>query len=97
MTHSDENIRSILTKYLTEEFFSDEPEILEGQTALLSEGFIDSLSVMVLVEFIEQQFGFEFEPHEVDADNLDSVARMVGFIQAKLAKAGKLDEHAAGT
>jgi acyl carrier protein len=69
---------------LTTEFFADEPGSLTDQTALLSEGIIDSLSVMVLVQFIETSFSFEFEPHEVDPDNLDSIDKMVAFIQAKI-------------
>ena len=81
MSFTADTIRTTLTDYLTTEFFAEEPEILNDQTGLLSEGLIDSISVMVLVQFIESTFSFEFEPHEVDADNLDSVDKMVVFIQ----------------
>ena len=84
MSFTTESIRTTLTDYLTTQFFADEPESLNDQTGLLSFGIIDSLSVMVLVQFIETSFSFEFEPHEVDADNLDSVDKMVAFIQSKI-------------
>ena len=84
MSFTADSIRTTLTDYLTKEFFADDPESLNAQTGLLSLGIIDSISVMVLVQFIETSFSFEFEPHEVDADNLDSVDKMVVFIQNRI-------------
>ena len=81
MAFTAETIRTTLADYLTKDFFAEEPELLNDQTGLVSEGIIDSLSVMTLVQFIETTFSFEFEPHEVDADNLDSIDKMVAFIQ----------------
>lgn len=86
MTTTEDEIRSKLNSYLKQEFFSETPEVLDEQTGLLSGGYIDSLSVMMLVEFIENSFHIELEPHEVDPDNLDTVDRMVVFVEAKLAE-----------
>jgi len=83
MSISPSEIGDRITAYLKTEFFSDDPEVLKNQTALLSEGYIDSLSVMVLVEYLEKAFDFEFEPHEVEPENLDSIDKMVAFIQRK--------------
>jgi acyl carrier protein len=80
---SKNEISAQINMYLKTEFFSDDPEMLNSQTGLLSDGYIDSVSVMILVEHLEKTFDFEFEPHEVDADNLDSIDRMVAFIEHK--------------
>jgi acyl carrier protein len=53
---------------------------LEDGAPLLS----TSVSVMKLVSFMEETYGFEFEPFEVDQDYLDSIDRMVEFVQGKL-------------
>ena len=83
MNYSTDEIGARINEFLKEEFFADEPGTLDVQIGLLSEGFIDSVSVMILVEFLEKTFDFEFEPHEVDADNLDSIEKMVAFVQRK--------------
>ena len=59
---------------------------LEDETPLLSSGIIDSISALQLVDFLEKEFKFEFEAHEVDQDNLDSITRIMAFIDSKTAK-----------
>jgi len=76
--------KEIITAYILEKYFPDDPDGLTDQTRLLSDGIIDSVSVMVLVEFLEKSFGFEFEPHEVDTDNLDTIDLITAFVESKL-------------
>lgn len=56
---------------------------LTSETPLLSSRLIDSISALLLVEFLEKNFGVEFKPHEVSQENLDSIQRMEAFIQQK--------------
>ena len=50
---------------------------------LLSSGIIDSISALELVEFLEKTFHFEFQPHEVDQENLDTITRIEAFVKTK--------------
>jgi len=52
---------------------------LDDDTGLFSSGLIDSLSVMDLVSFVEEQLGCAIPPAEITLDNFDSVNRIVRF------------------
>jgi acyl carrier protein len=56
---------------------------LKEDTPLLSSRLIDSISALLLVEFLEKSFGVAFKPHEVSQENLDSIQRMQDFINQK--------------
>lgn len=72
-----------IKKFLTEEFYHNQPDELELDTPLVSSGLIDSVSVLHVVEYLEKAFSFEFLPHEVDHKNLDSINKMVEFVEGK--------------
>lgn len=81
------DIQNKLKTYILEEFCAEaEVGVLNGDTALLSSGIIDSISSLQLVEFIEQTFDLQFEAHEVDQDNLDSLEKIETFILSKVKK-----------
>lgn len=84
MSHSDQAIREKLRHFIATEVIPEEDLQLEDNALLLSTGVINSVSVMKLVSFMEENFGFEFEPYEVDQDYLDSIDKMVEFVQGKL-------------
>jgi acyl carrier protein len=54
--------------------------ILEDDTALFSDGLMDSLSVIELVSFIEKQIGCAIPPAEITLQNFDSISRIMRFI-----------------
>jgi acyl carrier protein len=57
---------------------------LKDDTSLIKTRIMDSIVAMKLVSHLEEQFGIEFEAHEVDQDNLDSIATIVAFVQKKM-------------
>ena len=57
---------------------------LNDETPLLSSGVIDSISALQLVDFLEKEFGFEFEAHEVDQENINTISLIEGFVKSKI-------------
>jgi acyl carrier protein len=51
--------------------------------SLLERGIIDSTGVMELVAFIEQRYKVKVEDDELLPENLDSLARLARFLEAK--------------
>ncbi len=49
--------------------------------SFMSEGIIDSLSVMHLVEYVEKDFGITVPLADVTPDNFDSVTRIAAYIR----------------
>jgi len=53
--------------------------------SLIGSGVIDSTGVLELIEFLEQEFAIRVEDSETVPENLDSVERIVAFVERKRA------------
>ena len=69
----------ILTKFLP----GENPDMLEDDTPLITGGVIDSISTVELVSFLEEQYGVEFEAHEMSDDYLDTLNVIAATVQSK--------------
>lgn len=81
MTEAD--IKIEIEKYIQSQFFDDN-ETFDHETELLSSGIIDSISSLQLVSFLEETFAFEFMPHEVDQENLNTINLIAQFVKSKV-------------
>ena len=67
-----------------EEFLPGEnPDELTTTTPLISGGILDSIATLKLVMFMEEKYGVNFEPHEVDKEHLDNLDSIVKLVQSK--------------
>lgn len=75
--------------YIMSEFLPGEsPDELTDDTPLISGGILDSIATLKLVMFMEETYGVNFEPHEVDKENLDSLALIDRLLQSKISARG---------
>lgn len=51
---------------------------------IITDGLVDSLMLLQLTNFIEDQFGVEVRPEEIIHDNFSTIARMAALIDARL-------------
>ncbi|MEF8734495.1 MAG: acyl carrier protein [Candidatus Accumulibacter meliphilus] len=80
---SDELMQKI-KNFIMEEFLpGEDPDELTETTPLISGGILDSIATLKLVMFIEEQYGVNFEPHEVDKENLDDLVSIVRLLRTK--------------
>lgn len=79
-------LREILIKFINEYFVKESGTVLDTDASLIEEGILDSTGVIELVAFIEETFNIRVEDEEIIPDNLDSINKLVHFIQPKLAK-----------
>ncbi len=59
--------------------------ILFSNNGYPDEGIIDSMNVLELVAFVEENFGIAVEDHEIVPDNFDSVSRIATFVDTRAA------------
>jgi acyl carrier protein len=80
-----ENINTTVRKFIIDNIFAgvDDGQ-LKGDTSLIKTRTMDSIVALKLVSHLEEKFGIEFEAHEVDQDNLDSIDTIVAFVQKKM-------------
>jgi acyl carrier protein len=55
---------------------------------LLESGVLDSLGVLELVHFIEQEFKVQVSDEELVPENFQSIDRLVSFLQSKTGRIG---------
>jgi acyl carrier protein len=60
------------------------PDSLKDDDSLLEKGIIDSTGVLELVSFIEETFDIRVEDEELIPDNLDSINKLVIYVERKL-------------
>jgi acyl carrier protein len=77
-------LREHICAYIVENFlFGDAAPLSGDDVSLLDNGIIDSVGVMELVAYLEQDHGLSIEDHELVPENLDSVDNLVRFVAAK--------------
>ncbi len=74
--------RDSLLKYLQNDLAMPVDSV-DDNTALFSDGFLDSFSVGDLLMFLEENGGFAVEPEEVIVENIDSINRILNYVERK--------------
>lgn len=77
------DIRQNVRDFITSHFYVPDPTALSDDSSLLDQGIIDSTSVLEVIAYIEATFGIKVEDHEMLPDNLDSIGRIVAFVERK--------------
>jgi len=81
MSAVDQQVRS----FINENFlFGRGTDELGADDSLVEAGVIDSTGVLELVTFVESEFDLKIADDELVPQNLDSIDRLVGFIEGKL-------------
>jgi acyl carrier protein len=77
-------IETKLKSYVLEEFLQGEdPNELQPSTELMTTGILDSIGTLKLVTFLENEFGVQLEPHETDAEYLNTVGDIARLVVSK--------------
>lgn len=76
-------IESDIRLFLSEQFLSGRGGVLHAEDRLLG-SVIDSAGVIEFVMFLQDKFSIAVEDDDVNAENLDSIKRVVAFVDRKL-------------
>ncbi len=74
-------VRERIRSFVSETFFVDD---FSDEELFLRAGIIDSMGMLQLVAFLQEQFGIEILDEDLVPENLDSVARAAAFVERKL-------------
>lgn len=85
-TANESQIREKIRSYLDENFLYMMPDlILNDDDRLLERGVVDSMGIVEMLTFIEDQFGVKPADEEISEANLGTVNAIVRFVSTKLA------------
>jgi acyl carrier protein len=80
-----ERIEREVKAFILDEFLQGEDaSLLTGETALISSGVLDSVSVVRIVDHLELVYGVDFDAHEISIDCLDTPALIAETVAGKL-------------
>jgi acyl carrier protein len=66
-----------LVSYIRRELGINEP--IDGQTELFSTGMLDSVSMVGLISFVEEQTGAHVQPGDVTLENFDTINAILAY------------------
>ena len=72
--------RKKIEKYFKENFFED----FINEKSLFGKRLIDSMDLVLLINFLEEEFNVSIDGNEVNIENFDSVDKIVNLINSKL-------------
>lgn len=89
MVNDMKTIENDLRQFLADNFILDDGGAgLGADDSLTESGVIDSMGVLELITFIEERFGFTVPDSDTLPENLDSIARLVTYVEKRLSEAG---------
>ena len=81
-----EDIKSTVKKFILNEYLpGEDPAALTDTTPLVTTGILDSIAVLKVVSFLENQFDILIQPHEAVVENLNTLSDIERFVAAKKA------------
>jgi acyl carrier protein len=79
-----EAIKATVKNFILNEFLpGEDPAALTDTTALVTTGILDSIAVLKVVTFLENQFGITIEPHEAVVENLNTLSDIAQLVMSK--------------
>lgn len=72
---------NILIGYLNDMLGTDEP--VDQASQLFSSGMLDSVSMLNLISFVEEQANIQIRGEDVTLDNFDTPNRIIRFAQSQ--------------
>jgi len=73
-----------LRSYILNSFlFTDDESMLNNEDSFLEKGIIDSTGIMEVIFFLEQEFGIRVDDEDMIPENLDSISRILAFVDRK--------------
>lgn len=78
-------IKNDIAQFLKTDCGISEDELDSSET-VFSSGLLDSLDILKIVSFIEEQYGLSISALEVSLDHFDTIDLMAKFVQARITK-----------
>ena len=79
----DVEIRRTIVAFLAARVPNLRSGTLDDDTPLLSSGALDSIGVLDLMMFLDERFAIGLDDADFDADNLETIGRLIRFVERK--------------
>jgi acyl carrier protein len=80
---SASDITPLVRAFITKEFGVPSDQEIGDDESLLGGGFVDSMGILALIDFIESDLGVVVDEDELIATNFESIAAIREFVEGK--------------
>ena len=81
---NEQDIKTSVKTFILDEYLpGEDPAALTDTTALMTTGILDSIAVLKVVTFLENEFGIKIQPHEAVVDNLNTIGDIARLVMSK--------------
>jgi acyl carrier protein len=77
------NTQASIKHFLTTELLRDNQNLSVDDNLLLS-GVVDSLGVMLLISYVEQQFSIQVPPEHVTIEHFQSIRAIAEYVESRV-------------
>ncbi|WP_196138870.1 acyl carrier protein [Aliikangiella sp. G2MR2-5] len=80
------NTEQLLRTFILENYlFTDDESKLNNSDSFLDTGILDSMGILELIYFLDEELSIKVESNEMIPSNLDSIDNLMAFIAKKTA------------
>lgn len=80
---NEKTVEGKIASYIAENIlFSKNGYSYDFEDSFLENGIIDSMNVLELVMFVEENFGFKVKDDEILPENFDSISKLAAFVKS---------------
>ena len=79
---------SLVKTFIRTELIYDDEKDFDQDTNLIERGIVDSMSLVRLISFIEENFQIEVQDEEIVPENFSSLTKIASFIAARRGQNG---------
>jgi acyl carrier protein len=69
--------------FVVDNFLFGDGSRLKDESSFLEEGIVDSTGLLELIAFLEKTYGIKVEDRDIVPENMDSLARIAGYVGRK--------------
>ncbi len=81
---NEQDIQARVKSFILKEYLpGEDPAALTETTPLMTTGILDSIAVLKVVTFLEDQFHITIEPHEAVVENLNTLSDIGRLVMSK--------------
>lgn len=80
--HKENSIKEDIRKYILEASLSN-PDDLQDNTLIFESGLLDSMGLLFLIEFLNDNYSVEVNDEELNPKNFESINTIVDFVNIK--------------
>ncbi|WP_179339439.1 acyl carrier protein [Winogradskyella ludwigii] len=77
------DIKTKVKNYIIESTF-DDVEKIKDDTLIFEEGILDSMGLLFLIEFLQEEFNLTTNDEELVVENFQSINSILSFIESKM-------------